>query len=420
MALSHLALGDTLVADRLPSAVAAWLTGLVIAVLAWRIGRAGRWSTVAGIAAAMLWWALPFSPGRTATLESVMALCVVASQLAWVHAIARRDPRWLLVGGALAGLAAACKLTGGVALIALLPATALLLRPKGDRPVLPFALGALAVAALAWLFPFVPMDGDALAAMSTPVTFQLEHAEVGHTVVVAGESYQHAPLWSSLRFFVDKVGPWAAGGLTLAALLGWGRHGWRVAPVGVTLVGFVIALSLSPVQLPHYQYVWWPLALVLAGSALAPSRASTSTVRAAAATVAAAVALLPVAGLGIDHVDDVAGSRPSGLVLAQDVVAAEVPEGTALTIWTDPWSTKVALPDRLVTTKMPGSLAPRALLVDPVRARRSDATDLALWRDCRTVPYAEHRVGELILFVRLADPRPGERLDPWCGPLLTP
>ena len=418
MALAHLALGDTLVADRLPSAVATWLTGLVIALLVWRIGRPGRWSTVAGVVTALVWWALPFAPGRTATLEAVMGLFVAAAQLAWLHAVARRQTRWLLVGGALTGLAAACKMTGAVALLGLVPAAVALRRPRGSARVLPFAVGAAVVAGLAWLFPFVPMEGDAAAAMTTPVTFQLEHAQAGHAVVVAGETHQHAPIWSSLWFSVERLGVPAAAGLVVALLVGWVRHGLRATPVGVTLLGLVLALSLSPVQLPHYQYVWWPLLVALAGAGLAPSSGSRSGRRAVAATVVAALALLPAVRLGVEQVEVVARTQPSGLVLAPDVVRAEVPAGTTLTVWADPWTVRTALPERHLTTRMPGSLAPRALLVDPAVARGSAATDLDLWRSCRPVGYEEHEIGELLLLVRRADPHPAFEPAPRCLPLL--
>ena len=418
MAVSHQLVGDTVVADRLPAALAAWATGLVIGVLVWRIGRAGSWSTVAGVAAALLWWAMPFGPARTATLEGVMAFLVVTAQLAWVHALARRDPRWLLVGGAVTGLAAACKLTGGVALIGLIPAAALLLRPRGERRVLPFAGLAVVVAALAWLFPFAPMNGDAVAAMTTPVTFQLEHAQIGHPVLVAGQSYQHSPVWSSLWFFVDKLGPLAAGGLTLAALLGWLRHGWRATPVAVTLLGFVIAISLSPVQLSHYQYVWWPLLVVLAGCALAPGRGSISPIRAGVVTLVAVIALVPLSVRAVAHVDEVARTSPTGLTLVPPIAHREVSADTAVVMWSDPWPTRTALPDQRLITTMPASLAPRALLVDTDWAARRDSTDLALWLDCRPVAYEEHDVGSMILFVRTAEPHPAHELEPWCTPLV--
>ena len=422
MALTHLGLGDTVVADRLPAALAAWVTGLLLALLVWQVGRPGRWTALVGIATALLWWTLPWAPGRTATLESVMTCGLLAAQLAWTLAVTRRDPRWLLVGGALAGLAAAAKLTGALALVGLLPAALLLLRHRPAHTVVPLAAAALVAAGVTWVFPFVPMEGEALRAMTTPVTFQLGHAEAGHTVVVAGQTHHHAPWWTSLWFALQRLGPLAAAGLVLGALVGLARHGARLAPVATTLLGLVVAMSLSPVQLGHYQYVWWPLLLALAGCALAPGHGATRRGPARrwvapALSAGAALALLPAVALAADHVGAVARTEPSGLTLAPDVLAREVPEGTTITIWSDPWPTQVALPGRRLTTTMPGSLAPRALLVDRSYAARSDAMDPHLWRACRPVPYSEHRVGDLVLFVRQADPHPAFVPDPGCGPL---
>lgn len=246
MALTHLGLGDTVVADRLPAALAAWVTGLLLALLVWQVGRPGRWTALVGIATALLWWTLPWAPGRTATLESVMTCGLLAAQLAWTLAVTRRDPRWLLVGGALAGLAAAAKLTGALALVGLLPAALLLLRHRPAHTVVPLAAAALVAAGVTWVFPFVPMEGEALRAMTTPVTFQLGHAEAGHTVVVAGQTHHHAPWWTSLWFALQRLGPLAAAGLVLGALVGLARHGARLAPVATTLLGLVVAMSLSP------------------------------------------------------------------------------------------------------------------------------------------------------------------------------
>ncbi|UTT66487.1 glycosyltransferase family 39 protein [Janibacter sp. CX7] len=421
MAVAQLVLGDTRVAARLPSAVAAWVTGLLLAVLVWRTGRPGRWSAAAGIGTALLWWTLPFDPARVATLEAVTCALVVAALLAWVLATTGRDPRWLLVGGAVAGLAGAAKLTGGLALVGLLPAALLLARDLGTRRVLPFALGSGVAAVVAWVFTFVPMEGDALAAMTTPVTFQLGHAEAGHDVLLAGTTYRYAPAWASGWLFVDALGPLAAGGLTLAALVGVLRHPRTTAPVAVTLVALVAALSSSPVQLSHYQFAWWPLFVALAGAGLAPRRTRRGPTRplwqGAAATLAVLVALAPVARLSVDHVRDVAATRTSGLLLAPHLVDREIGRGAPLVIWADPWTTRTALPDQRLTTRMPRSLAPRALLVDRQWAGR-EGKELGLWLGCRPVPYAEHDLGEVIVYVREREPRAGEVAGPLCGPLL--
>lgn len=426
MALSRLALGDTLVADRLPAALAAWSCGLVVALLVWRTGRPGPWSVTAGVVGGLLWWTLPFAPGRVATLESVTALLVVAAQLGWVHALTRTDPRWLLPGGVLTGFAAAGKLTGGIALLGMVPAVLLLGRRAGGRRVLPFALGATVLAILTWLLPFVPMEGDALTAMTTPVTFQLDHADAGHTVVIDGRIHEYAPWWATIHFFREALGAPAATGLLVAAGLGWARHPKVATPVAVTFLGYVAVISLSPVQLAHYHYVVWPLLVVLAVCSLAPSRPSRAHLFPGSRrvgislTVAGALALLPTAPVAAAHVTDVATEEPTGLGLAKELLAEEgVPRDAAVLTWADPRATRAALPEQHLTLRMPRGYNPRALIVSPSWVPRRPHMDLDLWRHCRSVAYDEHDLGGLTVLVRAEDlPSPSPRQAPECEALL--
>lgn len=426
MALSRHLLGDGTFADRLPAALAAWATGLVIAVLVWRTGRPGPWSGAVGVLAALLWWVLPFHPGRTATLESLTAFFVVATQLGWVHALTRRDPRWLVVGGALGGLAAACKLTGAVALVGLLPTALLLARLRTGRPLLPHVGAALAAAVLAWLFPFVPMEGGTVTAMTTPVTFQLEHAVSGHAVTVGTETHTHPPVWASVYFFAETLGRPAAVGLGLAGLLGWLRHRRAGSPTALSLLTFVLVISLSPVQLPHYHYVWWPVLLVLAALALAPARTPSgarsrfSRWGSVAVSVAAVLALLPALPVAATHVETVAREEPTGLGLVEETLRGRVAPEEPVLVWTDPRATRAALPEQELTLRMPSGFNPRALLVDPTLAQRREHMDLQLWRQCRTVRYAEHDLGEVVLLVRTEDlPPRAPDAPPACAALLT-
>lgn len=425
MALSRHLLGESLLADRLPAALAAWATGLVVAVLVWRVGRPGPWSASVGVLAALLWWVLPFHPGRTATLESLTALFVLAAQLGWVQALTRREPRWLVVGGALSGLAAACKLTGGVALVGLVPAAILLARLRTGRAVLPSLGLAIVASALAWLFPFVPMDGNTLSAMATPVTFQLEHAADGHPVVVGSETYAHPPVWSSLYFFGEALGREAAVGLGLAALLGWGRHPRVGSPIAVSLLTLVLVMSLSPVQLPHYHFVWWPLLLTLAGMALVPTRSGadpgTRTARwsAVALSGVALLTLLPSVPVAATHVARVAQEEATGLGLLEERLRGRVAPEAAVLVWADPRATRAAVPEQELTLRMPESYNPRALLVDPELAERRRHMDLDLWHRCRSAEYTEHDLGEVVLFVRGEDPPADSEPAPGCAALLT-
>lgn len=404
MALAHAILGDGVLADRLPSALASWGTGLLLAALVWRAGRPGPLTTLAGPAAALLWWCLPFAPARTALLEAPMLFFLVAAQLAWVTAAVRRDPRWFLAGGALAGLAAAGKLTGATALVGALPAAWLLLRASEAPPArrtLTHLAGGLAAAVAAYLLTYLPMGAAAPEHLATPVTFQLEHAADGHPVIFRGEVMAQAPWWAPFGYQAEALGLWATVALWGAALVGAARHRRRLSPVWGTLAALVVVLVASPLKLGHYQYAWWPLLVVLAVAAVVPPRSAPDrSVAGRWIAAVVALALVPVAATAVDHVRSLRTIEVSGYRLAAQYVEEVLDPEETVVVWADLAATRAALPEQRLSARLPADLEPRALLYDARLAARREGNDLALWERCRTGTYVRRDLGSVSIYLR--------------------
>jgi hypothetical protein len=146
-----------------------------------------------------------FKPDMLVLLLSVVALWVIAI------ALERRTPRWYLASGVAGGLAAAAKLTGGVALLPLGLAT--LARARRDR------------GALFWLLA---------AALVAGLVFVAINPEIGRIVQAFLSNLQ---AYSSRQ----QLHPNRARGAYPRELLGWllspGGHGWLLGTLA--LAGFV-------------------------------------------------------------------------------------------------------------------------------------------------------------------------------------
>lgn len=408
MAVSMGLLGDGAVAMRLPAMVCAWLTGLVVAALVREVAGRTTWGALAGLAAALAWWTLPYGPTRTATLEGPLGLIVLLALWSWTRASTDHRRRWLVLGGACAGLAVATKLTGALVLAGVLP----LLWSRwrgGGRPVR--ALAVVGVSCLVtWALAHLPMGSDAVEAVRTSVTFQLEHAETGHPHPVAGRDWVFPPWWSGWWYQAQVLGVPGTVALWVLAMTGALRHRRRAAVVTVTLVALAVATALAPLQLPHYQYAWWPPLVVLAALAPVPSppqaprtgRAATAARAGTAGRVVTAGALcllVPLAVAAADHVTDVARLRPSDYRAAAPVVRSAVPSTTPITSWAEPGATRLVLPDQRLRTALPADGDPPVLLVEPEWARRH-GYDLPRWERERTASYEEHVLGDVTVYVR--------------------
>lgn len=253
------------------------LTALVYLALTHLAGR--RWAQVGTV----LWLVLPHgpggppgSPGGVVQLDRFAMLDVVATTLGMLALVLAW--RWAqqpglgaaLLVGAVWGLAVGAKLpalllgpalAGAVLLPAVRPPSRLLLRQAG---------GACAAAVTSYLLLFAPQGGNAWRAALQPVSRQLGHAETGHAVLLAGSVHVDAPWWAHLYYAWHDNGPLVAclTGVLLLAAVALHRPRRVLAPLWLAVLVPLVVLSLSPVALPYYSFLWAPPVVVLAALGL--------------------------------------------------------------------------------------------------------------------------------------------------------
>ncbi|HEU0130353.1 MAG TPA: glycosyltransferase family 39 protein [Mycobacteriales bacterium] len=281
--------------------VAALCGALLVVTVAAFAERSYRGGAVAVVA----WLAIPRSArlaGATliaGPLERHAMLDVVATALATLGLAAgwrwARGGRWrdAVLAGACAGLAAAAKLPGGLYLPGVLLVAVATRGEVRRRAAQAGAAGAAAVAA--WAAAFLPMGGGAPAAMREVFARQLGHATDGHPMVYAGRVLPRAPWWGQAWIEWDHDGPLLVAVLAAAAVAAFAWGDRRLAALlALAFAGPFVALSASPVALPHYRYVWLPPLALLAGLGVvsaARARPAPRTVALAACGVLAAGAV---------------------------------------------------------------------------------------------------------------------------------
>jgi hypothetical protein len=248
---------------RIVSALAATLIGIGLGLVAAR-----RWGWFAAAVAVLLWAAPLHSPlpvSRIAILEPVTTLLVGASLVCGWRWWCSRRLIWAASAGSLAGLAAGAKLTGLCALGTLIVFS--LIFDRGRRVLQHLAVAAVTAGA-GFALSYLPARTHAVAMVKTMLRFQLHHAAVGHPIYVAGRFYQHAPWWTMTDYLGTADG-WLALAVLVALsgaalLLSSGRERQLATILAVAAAFPLVALSLSPVQLPHYVYIVTPWLLLLA------------------------------------------------------------------------------------------------------------------------------------------------------------
>jgi 4-amino-4-deoxy-L-arabinose transferase-like glycosyltransferase len=224
--LSQVVFGPSLLAGPLPGVVCAVLTAAVVFALGREV--AGRW---AGLGAAGLWLGLPQAPGtvvlrldRYALLEPPMvALSMLGLLLALVGGRRLRVGHWrgvvfFLAAGAAVGFATSAKITGVLAMAAVVMTVALSGRSWRDRALL--TVGVLVAAAVAFWLPYAAQGDPGMDGLRYAASFQARHVTAGHPQVVSGHLYAAAPWWANGWWQASYLG-WA-GVLALWTLAGLG------------------------------------------------------------------------------------------------------------------------------------------------------------------------------------------------------
>jgi len=387
--------GGSVFADRFPGALLGFLTGLLVAATAWEVTRAPR----AAIAAGALWWLLPIAPGivhlhvaRAAVLEGPMLFFLAAATLTATVALRRGGRHWWVLSGALAGLAASSKLTGAVAVVALLPA-AMALRGT-PRRLLVRSTAAAGAFVVAFLLPYAPMGTQAPAVLQQAFTFQLQHAADGHLQTVAGTVYRFQPWWTPFWIQAQYLGWAALVALFVAAVVGAvrTRHSgsW---PAAVVLVTGVLLVCSAPIKLPQYQDLWAPALCVLGGVALAPRLRG-----ALAAVVVVALGVLAVAGAA--QLRAVAGEGVQDYRAAGAFLEARVADGSPITVWGDSAALALVVRGNPLPAPLPPDGRPVALVVDPTIADRRPGEDVPGWLAQHGAAYDAFRFDRLTVYLR--------------------
>ncbi|GAA0318299.1 hypothetical protein GCM10009528_40080 [Kineococcus aurantiacus] len=368
--LGHLVFGGSLTADRLPSALLGIATGGVLFYVARRV--AGPW---AGLVAMTLWYVLPLHPGvveahvgRQATLE--MPLLFFTACAVWAAQGVAAQPVWWrwAVFGAAVGAATATKLTGAAVAVVVLVAWAV--HPRKVGGVLLAGLTAVVV----FLATYAPFGAQAPHAVWTVVDWQLGHAGRGAVQHVAGQNYAFPPWWAAWWFQSRYLGWVALVALWVSATLGVALvRRVSTAVVAAAVVGFTVAVVVSPLKLPQYHDV-------LASPLVALTAVGLVRISFRAWPVAAvlAVPLLVAAGAQLGQV---ANTRTADYALLAPELRA-LPAGSVVVSWADTAALQRGAPDVRVIGHGAVDCA-ATLVVDPTVADRIPGADLAGWvREC--------------------------------------
>jgi 4-amino-4-deoxy-L-arabinose transferase-like glycosyltransferase len=267
-------LGESLAAARLAPVLAGALIGVCLFLLVRRT--VGFW---AGMAVWAAWVLLPRSVGlieagthlelarleRFALLDPFATAGLAATLLVGWRWARQGGWGWALATGVTGGLATATKASGATAL--LVAAAAVVLSRPGRRALAELA-GAAAASVATFFVTYLPLGRAAPRAFVEMVDFQLGHAEVGHAVFVAGQTYMKPPWWVFLAYQVEADG-WLLTASALAAAIAalvLVRHPVRWYLLAAVVVPLVV-LTISPVVIRHYRYIALPgqVALVALG-----------------------------------------------------------------------------------------------------------------------------------------------------------
>lgn len=263
--------------------------------------------------------------GMLDPVATALAMLALVAAARWLD---DRRARWLVAAGALLGLAGAAKLSALLLLpvLVLLPALVPAWRPR----VIWAAWATLGAAVVAgFVVAFVPLGGEAPAALVRVFSLQAEHRTAGHPVVIGGVLHHRAPWWASLAYQWRDDGPLLTAALTVAAVIGVAsrRSG---ADLRVLLAAAVVipaaGVAAGSVTLPHYRFLWLPPLVALGVLGVRALSAQGRAGRATAVVLAAVVLAVGTQTLLHTATRDVSGYR----LLAETLDDLDRPVDTAL------------------------------------------------------------------------------------------
>jgi hypothetical protein len=384
--------GDPVLGGRLVAVA----SGVAIAVAVFALVRraAGRWW---GLAGAGLWVVLPHALrhaglgwggfdrlDRFAMLDPVATAFAMAALVVAVRWSDDHRLRWGLLAGALVGLAAGAKLSGGLMglVVAAVPwvstwsGRASWTTWAGRAATRSVVVGAAAVAAAAACY--LPLGGEAVEVFRTMVEFQGQHAAGGHDVVVAGQAYPSAPWWAQGWYAWRDEGALVTVALAVAGVVGVVAGPGRPRHRGLIAAAVAVPAAVfaaSPVLLPHYRFLWLPALVALAtlGSAGLPARHGAAP-RLLAAALVGALLVTGLRSIAFVTTRDTAGYRAAAEQLADRGLGAP-----AVLVEGFPGLLTSYLPDATLVDRLRDA---DAVVLDPVRT------------DLRPVPALRDRLAQ--------------------------
>jgi 4-amino-4-deoxy-L-arabinose transferase-like glycosyltransferase len=263
-----------------------WI-GLTHAIT-WDLWRNRRWALVAGVLALFAGPLLILQP----LLDSFALFGVLGSLALWASMRAMRHRRWgwwLVLSGALIGLATLTRIDG--LLLAIAPAVVWVLRMREVRPALALGIGAAAAIACVavaapWLARNMAVYGEALPSAGGHtlwITSYNEQFSIGHEVSL-GTYLQAGPgliIGSKVQALAELSGRTlnAAGGVFALFLLGglWAfrsrRDLWPFLAYWVVMflaMGLVFTFHAPKGAFMHTASAWLPMGFAIAVGAVSP------------------------------------------------------------------------------------------------------------------------------------------------------
>jgi 4-amino-4-deoxy-L-arabinose transferase-like glycosyltransferase len=401
---SQQVLGTTLLAVRLPAALASLATGVLLGALAYRVG--GWWAATLTFA---IWTLMPrpelignidigqVQISRYGRLEAFMGAFAAAGLLSgWRWSESGRWG-WAGAAGAFVGLAATCKPPGILMLPAVISA-GLVALPLSRRTVL--QAGAVACAcALAAAAVYLPILGDTPHVIREMFRFSDYRNVIGHPFVIAGTLYTHPPWWTNLWWQSKAIGVPAS--VVVVACIALApfvlrRALWVMLLLAILVPAGYLAFGLH-YALPYYYYTWQPPLLALCALVIYALLRRTGPVRLLGAALA-----VPLAIAGVGTVIDVSSIKPRDYAAAAHDLRPQLRSGSVIT-----WEGEVF---KVLQAELPGvkgGVDPRgvtdlaAIIVDPTTSTRRPNEAISTY-------LREHR-GDFVLrrvdFLRVYLPR---------------
>jgi hypothetical protein len=399
---SQQVLGTTLLAIRLPAALASLATGVLLGALAYRVG--GWWAALLAFA---IWTLMPrpelignvdigqVQISRYPRLEVFMGMFAAGGLFsAWRWSESGRWT-WAAAAGAFIGLAGTCKPPGLLMLPAVVSA-GLVALPLSRRTLLQVAAlaGGCALAATA---VYLPILGDTPHVIRKMFEFSDARNVLGHPFVVAGTLYNHPPWWASLWWQTKAIGvpsTVVAGACIALAPFLLRRALWVMLLLAIFVPAGYLAFGLH-YALPYYYYAWQPPLLVLCALVIHALLRRPGAVR-----LLGAALVVPLAIAAFDTVHDVSSIKPRDYAAAARELGPQLRSGTVIT-----WEFEVG---KVLQAELPGvkeGIDPNgvtdlaAIIVDPTTSTRRPNTAISTYLRAHRAQFVLRHVDFLRIYL---------------------